>query len=202
MPALDYPGPIQRLIFQFKSLPGVGPRSAERIALWLLRGERRVTGQLAEALRAMEETVEACTDCGFYSERGEACGLCTDHKRDQHLLCVVEQASDVLRLERSRAFNGLYHVLGGKLSPLDNVTPEDLRIDSLLRRVQQLPASEVILALGSDVEGEATANYLADLLRSESIALTKLAQGMPAGGGLDHVDELTLHRALQGRRSL
>jgi recombination protein RecR len=202
MPALDYPGPIQRLIMQFKSLPGVGPRSAERIALWLLRSEKRVSGQLAETLRDLEEKVEACADCGFYSERGEACLLCTDAKRERHIVCVIEQASDVLRLERSRAFHGLYHVLGGKLSPLDNVTPEDLRIDSLMRRVRELPATEVILALGSDVEGEATANYLSDLLRSEVATISKLAQGMPAGGGLDHVDELTIHRALHGRRSI
>jgi recombination protein RecR len=114
----------------------------------------------------------------------------------------VEQAADVLRLERSGAFQGLYHVLGGKLSPLDNVTPDDLRIEPLLERVRHLQAQEVILAVGSDVEGEATASYLSDLLRIEGVSVSRLAQGMPAGGGLDHVDELTLYQALQGRRQM
>jgi len=202
MPALDYPGPIQRLIAQLKSLPGIGPRSAERMALWLLGSGRQRTLLLADALNALEQDVEMCSDCGFYNERGEACHLCADKKRQQQIVCVVEQAADVLRLERSRAFQGQYHVLGGKLSPLDNVTPEDLRIEALSRRVEELAATEVILALGSDVEGEATANYLADVLRSTGVKLSRLAQGMPAGGGLDHVDELTLHHALQGRRSV
>ena len=143
-----------------------------------------------------------CDDCGFFSQSGTDCLLCSNERRQRHIICVVEQAADVLRLERSRAFTGQYHVLGGKLSPLDNVTPEDLRMEALVRRVAELPATEVILALGSDVEGEATANYIADLLRGTGVTITKLAQGMPAGGGLDHVDELTLHHALQGRRAM
>lgn len=200
--SLNYPAPIQRLIVQLKSLPGVGPRSAERMALWLLSAGRERGGLLADALRAIETEVVMCEDCGFYNEAGEVCLLCSNDKRQRHIVCVVEQAADVLRLERSRAYQGQYHVLGGKLSPLDNVTPEDLRMDSLERRVAELPASEVILALGSDVEGEATANYIADLVRPLGVAVTKLAQGMPAGGGLDHVDELTLHHALQGRRAM
>ncbi len=202
MPALDYPGPIMRLISQLKSLPGVGPRSAERMALWLLGPGRQRALLLADALAALEQTVHMCAECGFYSESGQPCPLCSNDKRQRHVLCVVEQAADVLRLERSRAYQGQYHVLGGKLSPLDNVTPEDLRIDSLERRVKESGIAEVILALGSDVEGEATANYIADLLRSAEITITKLAQGMPAGGGLDHVDELTIHHALLGRRSV
>ena len=200
MALLDYPAPIQRLIVQLKSLPGVGPRSAERMALWLLSTGRERAGLLADALASLDTSVAACPDCGFYSERDTDCLLCSNDKRQRHIVCVVEQAADVLRLERSRAYQGQYHVLGGKLSPLDNVTPEDLRMESLVRRVSELPATEVILALGSDVEGEATANYIADLLRASGVTVTKLAQGMPAGGGLDHVDELTLHHALQGRR--
>jgi recombination protein RecR len=156
--ALDYPLPIQRAIAQLKSLPGIGPRSAERMALWLLQAGRRDVLPLAAALQALAEQVEMCPDCGFYSESGSSCLLCTNDRRSQHLLCVVEQAADVLRLERSRAFQGQYHVLGGKLSPLDNVTPADLRISALLQRLQRLPVQEVILALGSDVEGEATAS--------------------------------------------
>ena len=203
MAALDYPAPIQRLIVQLKSLPGIGPRSAERMALWLLGSGRNRAGLLANALNALEGEVVMCDDCGFFSQTGTECLLCSNDRRQRHIVCVVEQAADVLRLERSRAFQGQYHVLGGKLSPLDDVKPEDLRMDALVRRVGELPATEVILALGSDVEGEATANYIADLLRGTGVAITKLAQGMPAGGGgLDHVDELTLHHALQGRRAV
>ena len=199
--ALEYPLPIQRAIAQLKSLPGIGPRSAERMALWLLQAGRRDVLPLAAALQSLAEQVEMCPDCGFYSESGSSCLLCTNERRNQQLLCVVEQAADVLRLERSRAFQGQYHVLGGKLSPLDNVTPADLRISALLQRLQSLPITEVILALGSDVEGEATANYLVQELRPLGIQVSRLAQGMPAGGGLDHVDELTLYQALHGRRT-
>jgi len=200
MPSLDYPAPIQRLITQLKSLPGIGPRSAERMALWLLQAGRERVLPLAAALKGISEQVERCEDCGFFLELNAECLLCIDDKRNRQIICVVEQAADVLRLERSRAFQGQYHVLGGKLSPLDNVTPEDLRIESLVRRVTELPATEVILALSSDVEGEATAHYLADALRHTQVSVSRLAQGMPAGGNLDHVDELTLYQALQGRR--
>jgi recombination protein RecR len=157
---------------------------------------------LAQSLLKLRLTVEACSQCGFFIEKETDCLLCANSKRNARLLCVVEQAADVLRLERSGAFQGLYHVLGGKLSPLDNVTPEDLRLESLFHRVRDLEVEEVILALGSDVEGETTANYIADLLRPAGLHVSRLAQGMPAGGGLDHVDELTLYQALQGRRKI
>lgn len=202
MPALDYPVPIQRLISQLKALPGLGPRSAERLALWLMQHDLDRAEPLAQSLLKLRLTVEACPQCGFFIEKETDCLLCANTKRNSRLLCVVEQAADVLRLERSGAFQGLYHVLGGKLSPLDNVTPEDLRLESLFHRVRDLNVDEVILALGSDVEGETTANYIADLLRPAGLHVTRLAQGMPAGGGLDHVDELTLYQALQGRRKL
>jgi recombination protein RecR len=201
MPALDYPPPLQRLIAQIKSLPGLGPRSAERLVLWLLQDAGRVE-PLVDALGDLVARVHACDQCGFFIEKGSDCALCHSPKRQQRIICVVEQAADVLRLERSGAFQGLYHVLGGKLSPLDNVTPEDLRIEPLLDRVKALQVEEVILAVGSDVEGEATASYLNDLLRSEGLTVSRLAQGMPAGGGLDHVDELTLYQALHGRRKV
>ncbi len=202
MPNIDYPPPLQRLIAQMKSLPGLGPRSAERLVLWLMQNGRGRVEPLADALRDLTDRVQACEDCGFFIEQGSECGLCANPKRQMHLLCVVEQAADVLRLERSGAFQGMYHVLGGKLSPLDNVTPEDLRIDPLLGRLKRMQVEEVILAVGSDVEGEATANYLADLLRGEGVTVSRLAQGMPAGGALDHVDELTLYQALHGRRQV
>jgi recombination protein RecR len=199
---LDYPAPIRELILQMKTLPGIGARSAERLVLWLLgRGSGRV-GELAESLRNLHERVVMCEECGFFMEAAGACPLCHDPRRNHHLLCVVEQAADVLRLERSGAYAGLYHVLGGRLSPLDNITPSDLRIDSLLRRARDLHAEEIILALGGDVEGEATASYLADALRATGVQVTRLAQGMPAGGGLEYADEMTLHHALSGRRKM
>lgn len=199
---LDYPPSIRELILQMKTLPGLGPRSAERLVLWMLgRGVNRV-GELADALHNLRDRVVMCGECGFYMEEGGQCPLCHDNRRQQKIICVVEQAADVLRLERSGAYFGFYHVLGGKLSPLDNVTPEDLRINDLLRRVAALAAEEVILALSADVEGEATSNYLADLLRESPVRVTRLAQGMPAGGGLEHADELTLHHALSGRRQI
>jgi recombination protein RecR len=156
---------------------------------------------LAGALVTAKEAIIRCPVCGFFATH-ERCGICDDPKRDEKILCVVEQATDVLPLERSGAFHGRYHCLGGKLSPLDRISPEDLEIPSLLKRIAEAEGEiEVILALGSDVEGEATANYLADLLRGKNCRLSRIAQGLPAGGGLEHADELTLMRALQGRRS-
>jgi recombination protein RecR len=153
-------------------------------------------------LLAAKEAVRPCPVCGFFATEA-GCDVCDDPARDDKILCVVEQATDVLPLERSGAFRGRYHCLGGKLSPLDRVSPEDLRIPPLVRRIEAAPEEiEVILALGSDVEGEATANYLAELLRGRNCRLTRIAQGLPAGGGLEHADELTLMRALQGRRSV
>ena len=199
---IDYPPAIQRLVAQLKSLPGLGPRSAERLMIWLLQmRDERITA-LSNTLLEAKDRIVPCADCGFFIETDSACLLCHDPRRQQHQLCLVEQAADVLRMERSGAFQGLYHVLGGRLSPLDNVTPEDLRMESLVNRVRDLHTEEVIIALGSDVEGEATASYIADLLRPAGITITRLAQGMPAGGGLDHVDELTLYQALHGRRKM
>lgn len=200
--SLDYPAPIRELILQMKSLPGIGSRSAERLVLWLLgRGKTRV-GELEAALGGLRERVEMCGECGFFIERDGSCPLCRGERRQPRVICVVEQAADVLRLERSGAYSGLYHVLGGKLSPLDNIGPSDLRIADLQRRVSEMHPEEVILALGADVEGDATSNYIAELLRDSGASVTRLAQGMPAGGGLDHVDEMTLHHALSGRRRL
>jgi recombination protein RecR len=200
MASIDYPPPLQRLIAQLKALPGLGPRSAERLSLWLMQSGSGRVEPMIDALRDVVDRVHPCEQCGFFIEGGKECALCHNPKRNHRLICVVEQAADVLRLERSGAYTGLYHVLGGKLSPLDNVTPEDLRIEALLQRVRDQQAEEVILAVGSDVEGEATAGYISDLLRSSGIVVSRLAQGMPAGGGLDHVDELTLYQALHGRR--
>jgi recombination protein RecR len=202
MTPADFPQPVRALIQELKRLPGVGPRSAERIAVWLLQSAKADPVELAHALQHAKESVHPCPACGFFAT-ADGCTLCDDPKRDARALCVVEQATDVLPLERAGAFRGRYHCLGGKLSPLDRVSPEDLRIPELLKRVEAATEEiEVILALGSDVEGEATANYLADLLRTRNCRLTRIAQGLPAGGGLEHADELTLLRAMQGRRGL
>lgn len=202
MKRADFPQPVRDLISELKQLPGVGPRSAERIAVWLLQNPKADAGKLSSALIRADQQIEACPVCGFFAT-ADGCSICDDPGRDDQSLCVVEQATDVLPLERSGAFRGRYHCLGGKLSPLDRVTPEDLRIPELLRRLEAMESEvEVILALGSDVEGEATANYLADVLRERNCRISRIAQGLPAGGGLEHADELTLLRALQGRRAL
>lgn len=202
MSPADFPEPVRHLIGELKRLPGIGPRSAERIAVWLLQSPKADPLALAGVLQTAKETIRPCPVCGFFATDA-GCGICDDPKRDDRMLCVVEQATDVLPLERSRSFRGRYHCLGGKLSPLDRISPEDLRIPQLLRRVEAAAGeTEVILALGSDVEGEATANYLADLLRGKNCRLSRIAQGLPAGGGLEHADELTLMRAMQGRRGI
>ena len=179
-------------------MPGIGPRSAERIALWMIGARNARAGEIAQAISTVVATVRPCPQCGFFTTE-PLCGICADEGRSAEILCVVEQATDILPLERTGAFRGRYHALGGRISPLDHVGPEDLRIDALLERVHTQTPAEVILALGSDVEGEATANYLAGLLREFPVQVTRLAQGLPAGGGLEHADELTLSRALSGR---
>ncbi len=199
MARIEYPEAVGKLVDELRRLPGVGPRSAERIAIWLLQSAKADPLALAAALEKAKAEVVACPTCGFFAT-AERCAICADPSRES-VLCVVEQATDVLPLERSGAFKGRYHCLGGKLSPLDNVTPDDLRIGSLLRRIESEQVTEVILAPGSDVEGEATANYLAGLLKGKC-HVTRIAQGLPAGGGLEHADALTLARALEGRRGL
>jgi len=199
---IDFPEPVKCLIGELKCLPGIGPRSAERIAVWLLQSAKADIPKFSNALIEAREKIRLCPRCGFFATLS-GCDVCDDQSREDGILCVVEQATDVLPLERSGSFRGRYHCLGGKLSPLDRVSPEDLRIPSLLRRIDEASEEiEVILALGSDVEGEATANYLAELLRQRNCRLTRIAQGLPAGGGLEHADELTLLRAMQGRRSM
>jgi recombination protein RecR len=197
----DYPEAVQHLILHLRQLPGVGPRGAERIALWMLQGGRAAAADLAASVGATLAGVANCPVCGFFSAAGGACPLCDDPARDRSLLCIVEQPSDVLPIERTGAFAGLYHVLGGKLSPLDNVGPDQLRLAPLRPRLCD-GVAEVILALGSDVEGEATCHYLRDHLAGCPCRVTRLAQGMPAGGGLESADTLTLLRAMAGRRIL
>jgi recombination protein RecR len=197
----EYPAAIRDLIAQLRQMPGVGPRSAERIALWIVQSRAEQPEQIARAITAARETVRPCNRCGFFST-GEICEICADPSRAGDLLCVVEQPTDILPLEKTSAFRGRYHSLGGRLSPLDHVGPEDLRIKELLERVDTEKFSEIIFALAADVEGEATTNYLVELLRGKPVTLTRIAHGLPAGGGLESADELTLYRALSGRTKL
>jgi recombination protein RecR len=198
---MNYPPAIQGLIGELKRLPGIGPRSAERIALWMLQSRDARPLEIARVIREVHETIHACPRCGFFAT-GELCEICADPARDSTLICVIEQPTEILPLERTGVFKGRYHALGGRISPLDHVGPEDLRIDSLMERIKAEHPAEIILALGSDVEGEATANYLASLLREQPVKVTRLAQGLPAGGGLEQADELTLSRALSGRTAM
>ena len=198
MKRVDYPAAIRGLVAELKRLPGIGPRSAERIALWMIQKRDARPTEIARAIDAVTASIRPCPRCGFFTEDA-LCEICADEARDRSLLCVVEQPTDILPLERTGAFRGLYHALGGRIAPLDHIGPEDLRIDALLRRINTEPPAEVILALGADVEGEATANYLVELLRESSVTVTRLAHGLPAGGGLESADELTLSRAMSGR---
>lgn len=200
MKAVDYPEPFLRLARELRNLPGIGPRSAERIALWLASSPDAHPGNLAEALSGAAEALRACEVCGFFSVE-ERCEMCRDESRVGAEICVVERATDILPLERTGFFRGLYHVLGGRLAPLDHVGPDELRIKELVRRVRDEQPAEVILALSADVEGEATTNYLAEVLASTGVRMTRIAHGLPAGGGLEHADSLTLQRALAGRNA-
>jgi recombination protein RecR len=198
---LEYPAAIKTLVAELKRMPGIGPRSAERIALWMIQARDARAGEIARAIGNATQQVRACPRCGFFTAE-PLCDLCSDPTRERRAFCVVEQPTEILPLERTGVFRGLYHSLGGRISPLDHVGPEDLRIAALVERIKAEQPAEVILALGADVEGEATANYLAELLRDLPVTVTRLAQGMPAGGGLESADELTLSRALTGRRKL
>jgi recombination protein RecR len=193
------PESLQTLIAALGKLPGVGPRSAERIALHLVQSPTELSANLAEALTHARSTIQFCTQCGGLTER-QPCAICSDTRRDPTLLCVVEKAVDILAIEKAGSFRGQFHVLGGKLSPLNGVGPEDLRIAQLGQRIPQQHVKEIILALPSDVEGDATSHYLAKTLANSGIRISRIAQGLPAGSGLDYADELTLSRALEGRR--
>jgi len=198
MKRAEYPPPLKLLIAELKRLPGIGARSAERIALWMLQSADSHPTTLARAIDLAEASVHPCPQCGCFTET-DPCSLCTDPARDPKVLCVVEQPTDILPLERSGAFHGRYHALGGRISPLDHVGPESLKIPQLIERISTTQPDEVILALSADVEGEATAHYIADALQSMPVRVTRLAQGIPAGAGLEYADELTLSRAMSGR---
>ena len=182
-------------------MPGVGPRSAERIALWMVQARSDQPDAIARSISATRQTVRPCTQCGFFTMQ-ELCEICADPTRVADQLCVVEQPTDILPLEKTSAFRGRYHALGGRISPLDHIGPEDLRIGELSARVEREGFSEVILALAADVEGEATTNYLLELLKPLGVSITRIAHGLPVGGGLESADELTLYQALSARTRL
>jgi recombination protein RecR len=188
----------QNLVAAIRKLPGVGPKMAERIALYLLRSNE--TGNILRAVADAKQHLRRCTVCGTYTEE-DPCLRCTDQRRDAKLLCVVEEVADLEALERSGAFHGHYHLLGGVLSPLDGIGPKDLRIDSLLKRLQKDDprVEEVVLATNPTVEGEATATYLTQLIHPIGKKITRLATGLPSGASLEYADELTLCRAFEGR---
>ena len=197
----EYPSAIRELIAQLRQMPGIGPRSAERIALWIVQARGEQPEAIARSMTTTRETVRPCPRCGFFT-MDALCEICSDPSRAADLLCVVEQPTDILPLEKTSAFRGRYHSLGGRISPLDHIGPDDLRIKELLQRVETEKFSEIILALAADVEGEATTNYLVELLKPFPVALTRIAHGLPAGGGLESADELTLYQALSGRTKL
>jgi len=197
----EYPAALRDLIAQLRQMPGVGPRSAERIALWMVQAHSEQPEGIAQAIAQTRATIRPCVKCGFFAT-AELCEICADDSRAAELLCVVEQPTDILPLEKTSAFRGRYHSLGGRISPLDRVAPEDLRIDQLIERVETEKPNEIIFALAADVEGEATTNYLVEILKKYPVSLTRIAHGLPAGGGLESADELTLYRALAGRTKL
>ena len=195
------PASITNLIAALARLPGVGPRSAERIALHLVQADSAVVKQLADIILHAREKIQFCTICGALTEKSP-CPVCDDTRRDASLVCVVERAVDILSVEKSGTYRGKFHVLGGKISPLDGVEPEDLRIAGLEKRLAHEPVKEIIIALGTDVEGDATSFYLAKRLARPGLKISRIAYGLPAGSGLEFADELTLSRALEGRREM
>jgi len=196
-----YEGIIQELIDELGRLPGIGPKSAQRIAFYIVQSERVDVNRLVEVLRLVKERVKFCTQCGNVAEE-EECRICRDPRRINTIICVVEESKDVVAIEKTREFKGKYHVLGGAISPIDGIGPEQLRIKELLVRLADNEIVEVIIATDPNLEGEATATYLARLIKPLGITISRLASGLPVGGDLEYADEVTLGRAFEGRRTL
>ena len=196
-----YEGAIQDLIDELGRLPGIGPKSAQRIAFHIIQSERVDVTRLVDVLRTVKERVKFCTECGNISEE-ELCRICRDPRRDGTLICVVEESKDVMAIEKTREFRGKYHVLGGAISPIDGVGPEQLRIRELMVRLANPDIAEIIIATDPNLEGEATASYLILQIRPMGIKVSRLASGLPVGGDLEYADEVTLGRAFEGRRTI
>jgi len=195
----DLAPPLERVIHELAKLPGIGKKTAQRLALHLLQAPREDAEALARTIVDLRERVLLCRDCFNLSDQ-ELCSICSDPRRDHSLLCIVEEPGNLMALERSRAYRGLYHVLGGALSPLKDKGPDDLRLRELMDRVRNGGLAEIVLATNPNVEGEATAVYLSRLLKPLELKVTRLAQGLPVGGDLEYTDDLTLRRAFEGRR--
>ncbi|MBP1327005.1 recombination protein RecR [Leucobacter exalbidus] len=196
-----YDGIVQDLIDEFGRLPGIGPKSAQRIAFHILQTQSFDVSRLALLLTEVRSRAKFCEVCGNITE-SERCSICSDARRDQTIICVVEESKDVVAIERTRQFRGLYHVLGGAISPIDGIGPDDLSIPALLRRIGESEIREVILATDPNLEGEATAAYLSRLLTTIEVPVSRLASGLPVGGDLEFADEVTLGRAFEGRRKV
>jgi recombination protein RecR len=196
---MDYPAPVERLIDELRKLPGIGPKSAQRIAFHLRRGSRDDATRLSEAVGTLLDDIRTCATCHAITDQ-EICALCSDPTRTAKTLCVVEEPHDLLAVEKTRDFRGRYHVLHGALSPLQGMGPDELKIEGLLDRVREGEATEVILATSPTVEGEATAVYLARLLKPLGVRVTRIAMGVPVGSDLEWADEVTMAKALEGRR--
>jgi len=196
-----YEGAIQDLIDALGRLPGIGPKSAQRIAFHILQADPQIASALVDSIRTVKERVKFCLICGNVSEEDE-CRICRDPRRENSSICVVEESKDVIAIERTREFRGKYHVLGGAISPIDGVGPEQLRIRELMVRLGDPQIKEVILATDPNLEGEATATYLARMIKPLDIKVSRLASGLPVGGDLEYADEITLGRAFEGRRSV
>ena len=196
-----YEGAIQDLIDELGRLPGIGPKSAQRIAFHIIQSERVDISRLADVLRTVKEKVKFCTECGNISEE-ELCRICRDPRRDPTLICIVEESKDVIAIEKTREFRGKYHVLGGAISPIDGIGPENLRIRELMVRLAATEIQEIIIATDPHLEGEATATYLSRMLKPLGMTVSRLASGLPVGGDLEYADEVTLGRAFEGRRTL
>jgi recombination protein RecR len=197
--AVEEAGPIDRLVKEFSRLPGIGPKTAERLAHYLLGADKTEALALAEALRGIAEKVHACRQC-FNLTENDLCSICADPRRDMSLICVVEQPRDLSALERAGTYRGLYHVLQGRLAPLENMGPEQLTVDSLLRRVRQGGVQEVILATNPTLEGDGTALYISNILAGSGVRVTRLARGLPSGSVLEFANSQMLVDALEGRR--
>jgi recombination protein RecR len=195
------PEPIIALTAALSKLPGIGPRSAERVALHIVQADSATVKHLAETILIARQRIRFCEICGALTEK-TPCPTCSDERRDSSVVCLVEKPVDILSIERSGTYRGKFHVLGGKISPLDGVEPDDLRIGDLEKRLAHEPLKEIIIALGTDVEGDATSNYLAKRLARSGLKISRIGFGLPAGSGLEFADELTLNRALEGRREM
>ena len=196
-----YTKSMSKLIQALKKMPGLGPKSAERIAFHILRLPHQEAKALAYSILKVKESIKFCKICANLSEE-DSCAICSNSQRDKSIICVIEQPTDIIAIEKSNAFNGLYHVLGGALSPLDGVGPENLRIRELIARIRTTKAKEVIIATDSDSEGETTALYLSRLLKKEKINVTRIAYGLPMGSNLEYADQVTLAKALKGRNPI